>query len=266
MTPESTSLPVVAGVDGSEAARRAALWAAEEATFRGAPVRLVAAIKPAGLTASDYTEQIQHARAVLRETRIAIEATGKPVEVETEIVDGTPTEALVAQSEQAAMVCVGSVGIGRYARSIVGSTAAEVAERANCPVAVIRPDQHSSAQGLSWIVVADSDRPDNAAVVEHALQEAAFRRTPVLMLGDRRGAGTAHAVEQRIQPWRERYPDVHIYPIADRADVAHFLKRHDEPVLLSVIGTSEVDEVAEILGSGHSVLRHGTSSALVVRS
>ncbi|BBX18491.1 universal stress protein [Mycolicibacterium duvalii] len=259
-------LPVVAGVDGSAAARRAALWAADEAEARGTSVLLIYAIKPAHLSATEYTAQIRHARDTLREMRIALQANGKAVDVETEIVDGPAAEALVAASERAAMVCVGSAGIDRYARSIVGSTAAEVAERAYCPVALIRPEEHPSSAGPSWIIVAVSDRPDNPAVVEHALREATLRRTPVLFLGDRRDAGSADALERRIRPWRERYPDVHIYPIADRADVAHFLKRHDEPVLLAVIGSEDVDEVAQILGSGHSVLRHGTSSALVVRS
>ena len=266
MTPESAPPPVSAGIAGSAAARRAALWALEEAAARETTLRLIYAIKPTGLSAPEYAEQVRHARECLREAKRALEATGRPVQVETEIVDGPPAAALVSQSAHAAMVCVGSVGIGRYARSILGSTAAEVAEKAHCSVAVIRPELHLSAQGLSWILVAVNDRPDNPAVVEHALQEAELRRTPVLALGEGRDANSAEALEERIRPWRDQYPDVHIYPIVDHADVAQFLKKHDEPVLLAVIGSAEADEVAQILGSGHSVLRHGTSSALVVRS
>lgn len=35
------NLPIVVGVDGSEASLRAADWAADEAALRGVPVRLV---------------------------------------------------------------------------------------------------------------------------------------------------------------------------------------------------------------------------------
>jgi nucleotide-binding universal stress UspA family protein len=43
------------------------------------------------------------------------------------------------------MVCVGSVRIGRIARVLVGSTAAALAHKAHCPVAIIRTDHDAPA-------------------------------------------------------------------------------------------------------------------------
>ena len=52
---------------------------------------------------------------------------------------------LKAESHYAAMVCVGSVLIGRIARVLVGSTAAALAHKAHCPVAIIRTDHDAPA-------------------------------------------------------------------------------------------------------------------------
>ena len=65
--------------------------------------------------------------------------------------------------------------------------------------------------------------------------------------------------------WKQRYPDVHIYPVANQADVAHFLRHHDERVQLAVIGGSETDQLAHIVGPfGHPVFHHAKSSVLVI--
>ncbi|WP_369830532.1 universal stress protein, partial [Mycobacterium sp. 1245111.1] len=69
---------------------------------------------------------------------MAVTATGKPVKVETELLRGDPAAMLIAESGEAAMICMGSTGIGRLARAVLGSTAADVAEGAHCPVAIIR--------------------------------------------------------------------------------------------------------------------------------
>lgn len=266
MTTANSSLPVVAGIDGSPAALGAALWAVDEAAARETALELVYVTKPSDRSAAEYAEDVRRGRESLREAEALVADRAAAVHVETSIVAGPPTQALVSLSERAQMVCVGSVGIGRYARSILGSTAADVAATAHCPVAVIRPRPLGGVDGPSWIIVAVNDRPHNGAVIEHAMREAALRHAPVLVLGDSRAAESAETLEQRIHPWRRHYPQVHVYPIANRANVAHFLRKHDEPVLLAVIGDDEADEVAQIVGHGRSALRHGASSALVVRS
>jgi nucleotide-binding universal stress UspA family protein len=264
MTAANTSGPVVAGIDGSATALHAALWAIDEAVLRGTVLRLVYVTKPDDRSAPEYAEDVRRGHESLHEARTAIEAMGMPVTVQTVIVDGPATEALIAQSAEAQMVCVGSTGIDGYARSIVGSTAGDLAEKAHCPVAVIRTELHPAAP-QRWILVAVDDRPGNDAVVEHALREAELRQVPVLALGDDRGASPTETLEEKIRPWRASHPDVHIYPVAGDADVAHFLKRHDEPVVLAVIGADEAGDVAQIVGHGHSLFRHGAASALVVR-
>lgn len=259
---------VSAGIDGSQTAIRAAQWAVDEAVTRGVPLRLVYATKATHPTADAYDEEVHHAKASLRAAQEAIEATGKPVEVETAIVTGPPGPALVAESRDADMVCVGSVGIGRYARSILGSTATELAEKAHCPVAIIRPQDNETRPDINWIIVAVDEQPDTDTVVEYAMEEAKLRHAPVLALGNRQSGAKAlrDGLQHEVDKWKGRYPDVHIYPVTNRADVAHFLKKHDEPVQLAVIGGSQADELAQIVGPyGHHAFHHSESSVLVVR-
>ncbi len=164
-----------------------------------------------------------------------------PLDIETSIVGGPPGAAFVALSDHAEMICVGSVGIGRYAESILGSTAAELAEQATCPVAVIRPTGEANGHGRAenWIIVAVKDEPGNQAVVDRAMQEAALRQAPVLALGEATETVSARSLDDDVRRLRQRYPGVHVYPIANRADVTHFLRKHRERVQLAVIGSSD---------------------------
>lgn len=254
--------PVVAGVDGSPTAVRAALWAADEAESLGASLRLVYATKRAHQRAGEYAEDVRRGHCALREAHSAVDAAGKRLTVETEVVSGPPAQALLSESDEAQMICVGTVGINRYARSILGSTAAELAEGASCPVAVIRPESVPDEHGLTWIVVAMTDQPDKDRVVEHALREATLRHVPVLALGDE---GASGSMDQQLGLWQRQYPGAHVYPIPDRAGVSHFLRKHDEPVLLSVIGKNQAGQLAQIVGEGHPAFHHSASSALIVR-
>ncbi|AFM16298.1 universal stress protein UspA-like protein [Mycolicibacterium chubuense NBB4] len=271
MTSKKLAGPVIAGIDGSDAARDAAVWAADEATARGVPLRLIYATKRTHDSTDDYTADVQRARTSLQEARAAVEATGRPVTIETAIVDGPPATALIDLSAHAGMVCVGSVGIGRYARSVLGSVATDVAEKARCPVAVIRPRTEDVGRDITWIIVAVDDSPGNDAVVDQAMREATLRHAPVLALGERdSGREPGPELDETIRKYRQRYPDVHVYAINDHADVVHFLRKHDERVLLAVIGSTDAADVAQIIGGshlskGHPIFHRAHSSALIVR-
>ena len=251
---------VIVGIDGSEPSVEAALWAVDEAVSRGVPLRLVAVTKAKHPSAEDYYADIRHAEDALRAAQAAVDASGKAVKVETAILTGLPGAALVAESDGAALMCVGSVGIGRYARSILGSTATELAEKAHCPVAVIRPAAEQPRHAVSWIVVADNGSADDEKVIEAALQEAGLRRAPVLVVGKH------GSVERDVDEMRASHPELRVYPVGDGADVARFLKKNDERVQLAVIGGAEADKLADIVGPhGHHRLSHTESSVLVVR-
>ena len=262
MNTTPTGFGVIVGIDGSQAAIAAAQWAADEALDRGVPLRLLAVIKPTHPSSEEYYRDVRHAETSLQAAQVAVEALGKPVKVETEMLRGQPGASLVSESRDADMLCVGSVGIGRYSRALLGSTATEVAEKARCPVAVIRSEPDQPHRDINWIVVAVGDAPDSDTVVDQAMREAQLRKLPVLAIGT-----APSQLDNRLQPWRRWYPDVHVYPVTTDDDVARFLKDNDDWVPLAVIGSADAARLAQILGPhDHPVFRRTESSALVVRN
>lgn len=152
---------IIVGIDGSHAAITAALWGVDEAISRAVPLRLVSVIKPTHPSPDDYDRDLAHAERSLREAQSAVEAAGKLVKIETDIPRGPAGPVLVEASRDAEMICVGSVGIGRYASSILGSTATELAEKAHCPVAVMRSKVDQPASDI----LADHDERVQLAVI-----------------------------------------------------------------------------------------------------
>ena len=261
--------PIIVGIDGSHAAIAAALWGVDEAISRAVPLRLISVIKQTHPSPDDYARDLGHAETSLRKARFAVEASQKVVKIETEIPRGPAGPVLVEASRDAEMICVGSVGIGRYARSILGSTATELAEKAHCPVAILRTESDQPPPDINWIVVRMTDAPGNDAVVKYAAWEAKLRRAPMLVLGGRPDELTEHAdgeFERRVQDWRQRHPEVRVYPITTKHAIASFLRTNDERVQLAVISGAEADQLARLIGpSGHPLFHHPECSVLVVR-
>ena len=261
--------PIIVGIDGSPAAIAAALWGVDEAISRAVPLRLIAAMKQTHPSPDDYARDLAHAEKSLREAQLAVEARGKPITIETEIPRGPAGPVLVEASRDAEMICVGSVGFGRYARSILGSTATELAEKAHCPVAVLRTDSEQPPPDINWIVVRMTDAPDNDAVVKYAVWEPKLRSAPMLVLGGQPEELPEHAdgeFEHRVQDWRQHHSEVPVYPITTKDAIASFLSANDERVQLAVISGAEANQLARLVGPfGHPLFRHPECSVLVVR-
>lgn len=257
---------VIVGIDGSKAAIRAAEWAVEEAFSRSVPLVLIAVIKTTHPSAEDYHRDIEQAETSLRAAQVAIKAIGRPVKVETEIQRGQSAAILISESAHAEMICVGSVGIDRYTRALIGSTATEVAENSHCPVAVIRWRPDHPRQDIDWVVVTGNDAPDRDIVLDQALREAQLRKLPVLAIGSTPEDAAPSTLDDRLQPWRRWYPEVHIYGVTTDADVANFLEDNDDWVPLAVIGGADAGQLAQIVGAhSHSAFRRAEASVLIVR-
>jgi nucleotide-binding universal stress UspA family protein len=177
---------------------------------------------------------------------------------------------LLAESRDAAMVCVGSTGIGRFARALLGSTVAELAEAAHCPVAIIRTRQRRAKPDIDLIVVAVNESPGNDDVVERAIKEAQLRRAQVLALGvwqQDLGEMPHDEVERRVRVWEQRYPSVQFHALATRTGIADFLDVSSSRIQLAVIGSADTDQVASLIGPhSHPILGHAECSVLIVRS
>ena len=179
----SADLPspaIVVGIDGSQAAISAALWAVDEAVRRDIPLRLVYAIEPDDRSGherdiQEAAREFAGAEIAVRAAVMAVESTDEPVKIEVEIAQDRPARVLREQSRSAPMLCVAALGIRQATGRRVGSTAAALAEAAHCPVAVIRGHNHNPGTPR-WVVAVVDESPESHDVLDLAVTEALLRR------------------------------------------------------------------------------------------
>jgi nucleotide-binding universal stress UspA family protein len=257
MTNQGRSQAVVVGIDGSQAALDAATWAVAEAVSLGVPLRLVYASAPKHTCRSPVDAvgcNAEHAESALYRAEMAVRDMGRPVHIETSIVRGRPGCVLVDESRRAALMCVGSDGKGPCARVPLGSTAAALAEHANCPVAIIRSGGALQTDS-GWIAAVQNNEPDNNAVVHRAMEEGRLRRAPVLL------------IDMRLDSWVRRYPDVHVHTVAACQNRIRHSENRNDSIQLAVVGSADAARVARLVWPEyHPVLGDASRSLLLVRN
>jgi nucleotide-binding universal stress UspA family protein len=256
---------VVVGIDGSDAAIKAAVWAVDEAIAGELPLRLVQAVP----TAANGLE-IEYAETSLRAADAAVAATSKAVKVDTAIVAGHPRAVLIDESRFAATACVGSIGIGRVARMVFGSTAAALANSAYCPVAIIRAHPAAPQPANGCIAVMVEDAADNDAVVGRGFQEAHLRHAPLMAVGVfRRGLNEDPGdwLDRRLERWVGHYPGVQARSCIAPHSFADFVAGSQEPIEMAVVGSGEARRILRFVGpvGGISIFDHAECSVLVIR-
>jgi nucleotide-binding universal stress UspA family protein len=215
--------PVVAGVDGSTDSRTAAGLAAWEAIRRNRSLRLVYGFDQP-LTAGQVMlppevvrAPLEAAGTVLTETAGAIRRDHPGLHIDTAVTVGHPTNVLVDESRAAALVVLGSRGLGGFAGLLVGSVSAQVAAHARAPVLVVRAGRggprSTPVPDPGPVVVGVDGSGRSAAAVEFAFDEAAGRDQPLLAVYawdvPRPGSAAAHRVpEEATAGVSQRYPTV----------------------------------------------------------
>ncbi|MGW2741876.1 universal stress protein [Streptomyces sp. NPDC001450] len=283
------SPPVVVGVDGSPSGLEAAAVAAREARFRGCGLKVVhALVWPAmevplgpdeeGLRYAAgqlVAEAVEHARSV---------APG--IEVGNAVVTGAPLTVLEAQSRTAALLVVGSRGLGGFAGLLLGSTAVHLAAHGRCPVMVVRdrPD------GTGPVLLGVDGSPAGEAAVEFAFTEAALRGTgivalhawtpwsvpvspppdpsePYALAPGVLAEGERRLLAEAVAGWQERYPDVPVEHTVVRGGAREALIEASARAGLLVVGArGRGGFTGLLLGSvSQAVLHHAHCPVAVVR-
>lgn len=171
---------VVVGFDGSPHSTRAVVWAGNEAAARHAPLLLVHVLDepgpPASRSAPDGPPVDQLVAAAVERA-----AVGHPtLAVDTQVVSGDPAAALLDLGEAAALIVVGSRGLGPVRTRLLGSVSATLATRCACPVAVVRP--YPLGPMRKGVLVGVDGSVASIPTVELAFGEAAGRRIPLTVL------------------------------------------------------------------------------------
>ncbi|MDW8804538.1 universal stress protein, partial [Streptomyces scabiei] len=232
------SAPVVVGVDGSPAGMAAVETAAHEAALRGVGLRLVHAFGWPGAHVPPGVPPWNPAGVGLRETvdgtmaeaERLVHTVAPGVETIREIGVGEPVMVLEIESRTAALLVVGSRGLGAFAALLLGSTSAHLAAHARCPVMVVRGTPHPAGP----VLLAVDGSPSASSAVEFAFAEASTRGTELVALHvwntrtervydgpadppfvtydeDRLRDEEERLFAEALSGMRERYPDVAVH-------------------------------------------------------
>jgi nucleotide-binding universal stress UspA family protein len=140
---------IVAGVDNSDGAKAALVFAHEEARLREATLRAVHAWQFGYIGYAGFGGTMPAVGGDIRELRAAaaaaLDATVREalpdagdVKIEQRVVEGTPGAVLVDESRDADLLVVGSRGHGGFAQLLLGSVSQQCAHHAACPVVIVR--------------------------------------------------------------------------------------------------------------------------------
>ncbi|WP_328375895.1 universal stress protein [Micromonospora zamorensis] len=281
--------PVVVAVDGSTSALEAVRVAAREAVTRGRPLRVVHAFiwslygvslepAPGAPVNAGFRHQAEQlvAEAVTEASKVAPE-----LAVTGAIVEGAPTPMLLVEARDAALLVLGSRGLGGFGGLLIGSVAVQVSARADCPVLVVKGE--ARADGPVLVGVDGSDL--SAQALGFAFEEASLRGTDLVavhawiipaapsdLLPIANDVEALVAEEERvlaeaIAGWSERYPDVPVRRRVAYGAPARMLVEESATAQLTVVGARGRGALAGmLLGSvSHTVLHHSHSPVVVVR-
>ncbi|HET9139924.1 universal stress protein [Actinophytocola sp.] len=285
-----TVKPIVVAVDGSESARNAARWAARAAQQRGRRLRVVhvyqwplPAYRPVFVDSTTLREAIRHtAAALLRQAVAEAEAAAPGLDPESELLCGDPVVVLREVSQDAAMVVLGSRGLGGFTGLLVGSVAVALAGHGYCPVAVVR-DGRPDPGGP--VVVGVDGSPAGEAAIALAFEEAALRGSGLVAVHAWTdavfpdgsfypdldwAAQTERATEvlaERLAGWQERYPEVAVHRVIEHDRPARALRDAAKGAQLLVVGSRGRGGLTGLaLGSvSQAMIHHAPCPVLVAR-
>ncbi|MFE0464045.1 universal stress protein [Kitasatospora sp. NPDC058965] len=216
---------IVVGFDTSQPSLAATDWAAREAARRDLRLELLQAW-PWGPDKPLGTGQAERwARQQLAERAEAVRAAHPGLVVVATHVEDDAVDVLTAATDRAALLVLGSRGLGPVHGFLVGSVSQRVLGRAGCPVVLVRAPSGPAGEGV--IMGIDLAHPCRE-VLAFAFETAASRGAPLTVVHAwRPPAGSEYlhfdaggdldpelaqaelrGLEEAVAPWRERYPDL----------------------------------------------------------
>ncbi|WP_072691637.1 universal stress protein [Rhodococcus marinonascens] len=286
---------VVVGVDGSESAMRAAVWAAAVAHRRSVKLRLAHALsnpvyhysEAAPLFQAEFAEEVERsAHEILDRAERRVRSEFPEVTVSSGTYPGPAGLALTRLSRHAPMVAVGSTGTGTVGSLVTGSTVARVLHRAGCPVTVIRSGTPSPVPDNRPVVVGVDGSELSSLAIAEAVDFATTFDVPLLAvhgwgIGDITGRYSAltmtnsSVVEdeqsvlmaENLAGWRENDPDLQLTTVIERANPSELILKYAHDAQLVVVGSHGHGRlVGALLGStSQNLLHHVTCPIMICR-
>ena len=274
---------VVVGVDGSPGSDLALDWAAEAAARDHRSLTVVHSRDPRALEHAALVRAGAADRIGLPDTdpdQAVLDAAGARVrerhpDLSTLLVADVldPRQALLALSEHAHLLVLGSRGRGRVRSLLLGSVSAAVANTAHCPVVVHRPGDVAVPRDGTVIAVVNGTA-DSAAAVEFAFHHASGARSPLRILLSTWPVGAIwndagepeRILAEAVAGLRDTYPDVDVH--LDLAPPSADLDLIEETATadLLVVGRHRPEGLRRLIDSSvaASVLEHARCPVAVV--
>lgn len=287
---------VLVGVDGSESARHAMLVAAEEAVLRKAQLRVLLAwtplaLAPVGMPVMTDPGREAGARQVLNSEVAAVRTAHPELTVLASLVPGAAAGELVAASEHADLLVLGSKGLGGFSELLLGSVSVQAASHAQCPTLVVRPtpsdDGHIAGSEAGRIVVGVDGTSASEPALEFAIHETsmlgcgltAIHAWETLPMEAPYGYLDAGVIEdlidaektqlmERINRWTEKFPGVDVRHLVIAGPASGVLLDAARGARMLVVGSRGRGGFRRLLlGSvSHTVLHHAPCPVAIVRA
>lgn len=278
---------IVVGVDGSVSALDAVRWAAREARRRGLPLRLVHGYQPPAKGDETHDPGIgdkvrEQGRRRLADAWQVADESG--VHATSVLESGPAVPVLVHESRAAALMVIGTRGLGGFAGLLVGATAVSLAGRAHCPLVVVRGAREPDGP----VVLGVDGQPDSDAAVGFAFAQASTQDAQLvavhvwhdsaadtLLLGhaeppdfDPAQQQAYETLAERLACWQEKFPDVHVTREVVRDHPSRALLRYADDARLVVVGTRGRGGFRGLLlgSTSRHLLHHAACPVAVVRT
>ncbi|MFB7169930.1 universal stress protein [Streptomyces sp. NPDC056254] len=285
------SRTVTAGLDGSPESLAATQWAAQEASRRAVPLRL---LRVWSIDEDPRTRVVDPATArgwgertlAIAERRLRRRHPG--LDVESAWVAGDPVEELCGAAEEAELLVLGSRGLGGLAGFLAGSVSLAVLARTRRPVVLVRPhdpvesDEERTREvvvGLDVSAAGDELLAYGFAAAERygcGLRVVHRWAVPALYGPDMVGAlpllmtevaaETRRALDEALVPWTQKFPDVAVVRDCRQGRPAQDLVELSHGARLVVVGRRvRRARIGTHIGAvTHAVLHHCLAPVAVV--
>jgi len=284
---------VVIGMDRSDLGRAAVEYAAEMASRRNAPLRLVHALAPAnwavrpgvGWDSDIKTMMSRSAQHMIDDTVEVLGVVYPALEVSYLLEWGDPVDMLLDQSRAAHTVVLGSRGAGGFADLVVGSTTLHVAAHASCPVIAV-PDPSDEGVSCHGVIVGVDGSEVSQAAIGYAFEAAAEmgqKLTAIWAWMDPTGTGVGRmmpgtfdsnevvkgeqaALSESMSGWADKYAGVEVDQKVVLGHPVPALVAGSTEARLLVVGCRGRGALRSlVLGSvSHGVLHHAAGPVAVV--
>lgn len=281
------STSVIVGTDGSSHSEQAVAWAADEATLRKRPLRIVHVLADLAKDMPTYPARGMNealpkvGRRILAQAEQRAHERQPELEVSTELLREGMPYALREQSKVAFELVLGHRGLGGFRSLLLGSTGLRVAGHAAGPVVIVRGQilpTHNE------VVVGVDPFKDTTPALDYAFEAAAARNATLRVIQAFQLPETLIAVSRTIDPgkvaqiaresltdtlapWRKRHPQIKV--------IEQVIQDHPVNAMVTASGHADLLVVSShghsalggaILGStSHGVLHHAHCPIAIVR-